>query len=188
MQERPEELLDLALKSRDLEKKLEYCTEYLKLNPSDMDGWSYKGTVLSYLGRHEESMECHEKAIELIDDLDDPSYFGAVLALTFEDYQKATKSLDDVLREKPNYARAWLNKGSALGSLGRAEESLICLNKAVELGLGRVCQVEAWYEKGYSLVALGKFQEALRCFNNSLDIICFPDIYYNLATRFSLGG
>jgi len=169
MEKSREDLLDLALRSRDLQRKLEHCTEYLESNPGDMDVWEFRSTILGYLGRNEESIECGCKAIELRDQ-DDHSFFLGELKLTFEDYSEAIEFFDDVLTRRPDCARAWLKKGLALWGLGRAKESLICLNESLKLRLSRVCQVEAWYAKGRSLEALGLFQEALRCYGNALDI------------------
>lgn len=47
MAETVEELLDLALKSKEFGKKTEYCTKYLELNPKDRDVWDYKGDLFS---------------------------------------------------------------------------------------------------------------------------------------------
>lgn len=167
MTERPGELLDLALKSKDLEKKLEYCTKYLELNPNDMDVWNYKGNILSELGRHKEAIQCHEKAAEFIDE---PSYLIGVVKLSLGNYEEAINLFDDVLRKKPDYAMAWVEKGSALVNLKRSEEAIVCLDKALKLGLSKVSQARAWFERGNALIDLGKLEEAIVCFNNSLEI------------------
>lgn len=169
MQKKSEELLDLALKSKDLEKKLEYCVEYLQLNPGDGEMWIYKGQILDYLGRHGESLVCGKTGYELLYD-DDRSYFWGVFNLIHENYETALESLDDLLRTKPDYARGWLKKGSVLFRLKRWEEGLACVDKSMSIGLSKVCEVEAWCERASTLYHLGKQQEALRCFDNALDI------------------
>lgn len=167
MAETSGELLDLALKSKDLEKKLEYCTKYLELNPNDIDVWNYKGNILSELGRHKEAIECHEKAAEFIDD---PSYLVGVMKLNLGNYEEAIKLFDGALSKKPDYAMAWVEKGSALVNLRRSEEAIVCLDKALKLGLSKVCKARAWLERGNALIDLGKLEEAIVCFNNSLEI------------------
>jgi len=161
------EHLDLALKSKDLEKKLEYCTKYLELNPNDMDVWNYKGTVLSELGRHKKAIECHAKATEFIDD---PSYLLGAVELNLGDYEEAVKLFDDVLRKKPDYARAWVDKGSALVNLRRPKEAIVCLDKALKLELSKVYEGKAWLERGRALIDLRRLEEAIICLNNSLEI------------------
>lgn len=169
MQKKSEELLELALKSRDLEKKLEYCAEYLELNPSDVDMWEYKSGILSYLGRHEESIDCRNDEYDRLLK-DDPSLFWGIASLVYGKYDKAIEFLDDVLRTRPDCARAWLKKGSALVGLKRWEEGLACVDRSMKLGLGKVCEVEAWLERGRALYQLHKSREALRSFDNALDI------------------
>ncbi|MEM2941655.1 MAG: hypothetical protein QW304_08940 [Thermoproteota archaeon] len=55
------ELLNLALKSKDLNDKIEYLTKYLALNSNDADVWKYKGEILGDLGRDKEAIECGRK-------------------------------------------------------------------------------------------------------------------------------
>lgn len=150
-----------------MERKVEYCTNHLELNSDDIDVWNYKGTILSDLGRHREAVECHEKAALLIDD---PSYFSGKAMSVLEDYKEAAKHFDDVLRTEPDHARAWLEKGSALVNLGRPEEAVVCLDKALRLGLSEVCEAKAWFDKGVALVRLGSLEEAIISLDKSLQI------------------
>ena len=61
----------------------------------------------------------------------------------------------------------WTNKGASLKSLGRYEEAIRCLDKALELNPGHV---NAWINKGTSLGSLGHHEEAIRCFNRALEL------------------
>ena len=66
MEKKSEEWLELALKSKNLEKKLEYCTKYLESNPNSVDVWGYKADLLFILGREDEVGNCYRKAYEKV--------------------------------------------------------------------------------------------------------------------------
>lgn len=98
------------------------------------------------------------------------SLFHGVACATFGSYEKAIENFDDVLEKNPNCARAWLGKGDALGGLKRYEEAIMCIDKALELGLSKTKEAEAWYRKGLALFYLNRREEATSCFDNSLKI------------------
>jgi len=162
MAETVEELLDLALKSKELEKKLEYCTKYLALNPKDRDVWDYKGSILGELGKNEESIRCFEqksKGASL-------HYLAAGISFGTEE---AIKSFNAVLKEEPNSAGVWVDKGTTLLQLKRFEEAIVCFDKALKLE-SKINEPKAWAGKASALLYLEKYEEALACFNNSLEI------------------
>jgi len=61
----------------------------------------------------------------------------------------------------------WNNKGISLGSLGRHEEVIHCLDKALELDPR---YVGAWNNEGVSLKSLGRDEEAIRCYDKALEL------------------
>ena len=162
MADTSEELLNLALKSKDLGKKLEYCTKYLVSNPKDRDVWDYKGCILRDLGKTEESIKCFKE-----------KYKGASLnyqaAGIFSGTEKAIECFNAVLEEEPNSAGVWVDKGRTLIELKRFEEAILCFDKALELK-SKINEPTAWVEKGSALLHLKKYEQALTCFNNSLEI------------------
>lgn len=162
--EKNKEWLDLALKSKDLKKKVEYCTKYLELNPNDMDAWGYRGKILSLIGRHKEAIESHEKEAEFIED---PLY---LLGEITEDFEEAVKSFNSVLEKDPENARAWVLKARALNNLGKYEEAIICFNQAEKLNLSKIYKATLWHEKGWAFSKLENLEEAVKCLDNSLAI------------------
>lgn len=161
-----EELLDLTLKEKCLEKKLEYCAKYLELNPNDRDVWNYKGNVLDLLGRSTEAIRCFTKACEGTS----VDYKAAILTLDDKSAERSVRFFDAVLREELDCAMAWLGKGRALLILERCEESIVCFDKAPKVKKSKVVEAEAWLWKGSALKDLKRLEEALTCFNNSLEI------------------
>ena len=60
----------------------------------------------------------------------------------------------------------WNDKGFSLGSLGRYEEAIHCLDKALELDPHLI---PAWNNKGNSLNGMGRYEDAIRCFDQALE-------------------
>lgn len=162
MAETAEELLDLALKSKDLGEKLEYCTKYLALNPKDRDVWDYKGYIFDQLGKTEQSITCFkEKCMGA-----SLNYQAAGISSGTE---AAIKWFNAVLKEEPNSAGVWVDKGRTLIELKRFEEAIVCFDKALDLK-SKINEPKAWVGKASALLYSEKYQEALACFNNSLEI------------------
>lgn len=162
-----DEYFELALKSKNLRMKVEYLSKYLESNPNDRDLWEYKGELLSDLGRDREALACFKASANLEDE---PSYAVGVAKLELGDYEEAIKLLDDVIKKKPDYGRAWFEKGRALARLERWSEAIACFNKALEIGLSKVKESRALCEKAWALVGKGNYEEALQCLECSLEI------------------
>jgi len=168
-----QEWLDLALKSKDPEKKLEYFSKFLELNPNDENVWRYKFHLLDSLGKEEEKMKC---AYEVVgrENAFLPEHLATLFALGSasmdSDYESAIRYFDDVLGQKPDYVWAWIYKGDALLYLGRPAEALASYDKVLNLTTSKPCRALAWKKKAGALDLLGRFEEAIECCNCSLDI------------------
>lgn len=94
---------------------------------------------------HEGAAEFYERVMELLrdpnnwepDDSDDPEANQLVEDgdgfLTLGMYEKAIELYDLALERDPNYYDPWQHKAVALNRLGRYEEALICIDKALEI-------------------------------------------------------
>ena len=84
-------------------------------------------------------------------------------------------------------AEEWLEKGFALGRLGRHQEELDAYNKVIEINPQ---YAEAWYNKGVALGRLGRHQDALDAYNKAIEINPQDALAYsNLAeVLFNLGA
>ena len=60
-------------------------------------------------------------------------------------------------RLDPKYAKAWSNKGVALFSQGKYDESIKAFDEALRLDPNLV---DTWYNKGVALKVLGRTSEA----------------------------
>ncbi|MBI4865165.1 MAG: tetratricopeptide repeat protein [Candidatus Riflebacteria bacterium] len=69
--------------------------------------------------------------------------------------------------EQPKTADYWDRRGACLNGLGRREEAIVCLDKALEID---PWHVDAWHNKGRSLGGLGRHEEAIACYERALEI------------------
>ena len=96
----------------------------------------------------------------------------------YPDFATLEKDLAQILRQEhheevatvePQELEAWdiLNKGAALGNLGRTKDALACVEKALEI-YPRFDA--AWLNKGVILAKLGRNQEAMECYDKALEL------------------
>ena len=94
-------------------------------------------------------------------DASSPSGEGTNAALHFEagDYSEAAKAYEALLQERPDEAALRASYAGALGALGRYEESLAQLERAIAL---EPTHAEAYHNRGAVYEAQGKAAEAAR--------------------------
>jgi tetratricopeptide (TPR) repeat protein len=108
----------------------------------------------------EENLDSEEEKFRL--------YFEQALILsTNGDYEEAIASYDQALKFKPDYHKAWNNRGVALADLGRIEEAIASYNQALKF---KPDFHEAWYGRGIALGKLGKMKEAITSYDKALKI------------------
>lgn len=129
--------------------------------------WSSKGKSLSQLGRHEEAIECFDKALAIA--ARDPGTWGnkGIALDGLGRYEEAISCYDRQLAIDPRNAIGWLNKGFPLGKLGRHEEALACYDKALVIDPQKA---NTWVGKGSMLKQLGRHKEAIDCYDKALKI------------------
>ena len=83
-----------------------------------------------------------------------------------EEYAKAIASYDKALEFKPDFHRAWYNRGNALGNLGRLEEAIASYDKALEF---KPDYHAAWNNRGNALDDLGRWEDAIASLDKALE-------------------
>ena len=129
--------------------------------------WSNKGGSLHSLGRYEEALQCHDKALGL-----DPEYAKAWnnkgnSLNSLGRFDEAIRCFDRAIGLDVRDAAAWNNKANSLDRLGRSDEALRCFDQALALDPRFV---GGWYNKGVSLFSLGRDDEAIRCFDQAIEL------------------
>jgi len=137
--------------------------------PQELEAWEYsnKGGTLENLGKHQEAIDCCNKALEINPKLAEAWSIKGITLGNLGKLHEAITCFDKALEINPRNALAWNNKGVALDSLGKPQEALVCYDKALEINLR---YANAWVNKGSAFGNLGKLQEAIVCFDRALEI------------------
>lgn len=104
--ETAEEWFRAGLGEKDLEKKVEYYTKAIELDPKHVLAWREKASNLYVLRRYEEAVRCYDEVLKL-----DPKYIYAygIKGLALYDlrrYEEAIRCFDKVLEINPNQEKA----------------------------------------------------------------------------------
>jgi len=86
-------------------------------------------------------------------------------------YQQAIGYFREVLRIRPDYAKAWNNLGDSYTRVGQDQQAIDYFQKALQINPNFA---EAWYNLGVIYGMLGQYQDAIESFQKSLRIN--PDI------------
>ena len=93
--------------------------------------WVERGNQLWRLRRKEEAREAFDRAIAMNPEFIHLAYYGKSLCL--DDAETVLTNLELAIAAKPNYVRAWRWKSWILSSMGRHDEALSSIDKAIEL-------------------------------------------------------
>ena len=93
-------------------------------------------------------------------------------------YEDAIASYDKVLAIKPDYHKAWFNRGYALDKLGRYEEVIASYDRALQINPE---YHEAWNGRGIALSSLGRNEKAIASYDRAIQIN--PDYYEAWSSR-----
>ena len=123
----------------------------------DYNAWVAKGNSLSQLERHEEAIECYDKAIRIDPEDSDAWYNKGNSLAELKRHEEAIECYNVAIRLNPEDYGAWLNKGNSLAELERHKEAIECYDEAIRLDSENYY---AWRYKGYSLAKLERHEES----------------------------
>ncbi|MBD0267944.1 MAG: tetratricopeptide repeat protein [Cyanobacteria bacterium Co-bin8] len=141
----------------------------IELQPDSAAALNNRAVILWHLEQPEEALASTQKAIKL-----DPSYApawfnqGRLLSTTGE-HAQALAAYDEVLRLNLDLATAslWINRAGALWSLGRLNDSLADLDKAIRLDPS---STEAQVNRGIVLLRMGRFEDAIAAYDKAIEL------------------
>jgi tetratricopeptide (TPR) repeat protein len=129
--------------------------------------WNNRGTALANLGKHQQAIECFDKAIEINpNDVNIWNSKGTAFHYLSK-YQQAIECFDKAIEVNPNDADAWSAKGHSLNNLKKYHHAIECFDKAIEINPN---DADAWYSKGVAFDYLIKHTEAIECYEKALAI------------------
>ena len=136
----------------------------LASQPRLIQALTMRGTILSTLGRHQESVDAWGAAVETSPDA--PSLRGLAAALTeAARYQEALPVIDRELALSPNSAPACADRARCLLSLGHPEEAIAACESAIKADSRHSM---ARFIKGRALEQLGRFAGARQSYQQFL--------------------
>ena len=139
----------------------------LDIYDKSASAWSNKGILLDKLGKEDESIQAHQRSIQL-----DPDYavgwfnLGVTLYATGRSLEDALEAYDKATQLNPKYGNAWHNKGATLMKLGRYEDSLKAYDNALEL---EPMDDDTWYLKARAYSKLGQEQKMLSALKKAIE-------------------
>ena len=162
--------------------------EAVAIDPNNAKALSDLGTTLIGLGRYQEALTTFNKA-QIIEPLNPQFWQNKALALQYlkspqeanRVYQEAVVAYDRLLKEQPDNAVAWIDRGNVLSQLKLPQDAIASYNQAIKIQPNSHL---AWVGKGNALFTLGKYQEALAAFEKALKIQ--PDSYLTWHNQGSL--
>ena len=87
---------------------------------------------------------------------------------------------DTAIRQKPDYAEAYSQRGLSLSKLNRFEEALASYNKSIQL---QSDHANPYFYRGNTLQQLNRIDEALDSYNTAIKLgLENADVFYNLGS------
>ena len=150
----------------DLDEKLRFYTEAIRLKPDYADAFNNRGNVHNRKGNIEGALKDYNEAIRFKPDYSLTFYNRGNTRCDMGDNEGALRDFNEAIRLKPDYAMAFSNRGVARYIKGDHEGALKDYNEAILLKLGYAetfnNRGNARYNKGDLDGALEDYNEAIR--------------------------
>ena len=109
-------------------------------------------------------------------------FFNKALALCTKgkcsDPQKAIDYLNEAIKQKPNWAEAYNNRGNAYGDLSQNQRAIEDYNEAIHI---KPDYAHAYGNRGIAYYDLGQYQKAIEDYNEAIRLK--PDDVYTYTNR-----
>jgi len=151
----------------DMNKKIEFYTNAIQLDPNDKDAYNNRGIVKDDLGKYTEAITDYGKAIQL-----DPNYKNAYnnrgnSKKNLGKYTEAITDYDKAIQLDPNFKEAYNNRGISKNNLGKHTEAITDYDKAIQLDPNYKA---AYNNRGNVKDDLGKYTEAITDYDKAIQL------------------
>jgi len=168
-------LILFALEQQAYRRVLNLSEMRLAKNPLDSRAWQAQSAALASLGMQDEANVSGKKALEIYDQeiKDDPSnatawFYKAELTAKIEGSQAALSAYDKVIELNGSLkVDALITKGNTLLNLGRYDEALDAIEKAIE---SEPENSLAWHEKAIYHYVREEYAEALAAYEKMTEL------------------
>ena len=129
--------------------------------------WADKGWTLGLLQRHQQAIDCFDKALE-IDPKNPKALRGKASGLARQQkFEQAIYYYDKALELEPNDYGLYKTKGTVYFYLEKYEEAVYFYDKALEL---EPSEEDAWKGKAICHYKMGKYEQAINFYDKALEI------------------
>lgn len=176
-----EELFLSAYYAKEYEKAIDYSTEIVKINPTDIAYYNM-GLIYHYLDKYEEAIECYKKSLELNPKKDDAYNNMGTTYRKLGKEQEAIESYKQAIEINPKQNDAYYNMGNAYDDIGKYEKAIELYTKAIEINPK---DDGSYYNMGNTYRKLGKYEESIELYKKSIEINPEDDdSYHNMGNAY----
>lgn len=165
-----------GLYSTDPKMEIEYYTKSIKLDPTHVQAYLYRGGSYLKLKMYDKATADYTKVLELNTNggFTDLAYDGRAWSYFYlGKYEKALNDINKALDFKPDFFTLLITRSSIYREMGRYEEALNDINKAVEYdpgpGYDTIYHL-AFYNRGLLYKKMGKIKKARSDFKTACDM------------------
>jgi tetratricopeptide (TPR) repeat protein len=154
---------------RQYHEALEDYDLFLELEPKNTKVMALKAIALDRLEQYQEALDVLKEAIR-IDDYDGDLYniVGQILSIRLKDYHEAIQYFDRAIELNDRLTVAFEGRGLAYKGIGKLNESLYDLNRAIELMYARDIPRYYYLNRGRTYGSLKKYEAALSDFDKAI--------------------
>jgi len=144
-------------------------TRALEIFPGYAAAWTNKGITHCHVGEYAQALACFAEAERLRPaGMRRVRYWKALALAQCGHHREAVTLLEEVVRDNPRHAEAWVVLSNCHFLQGRLEESVRCF--MVAYGIDRR-DIQSCMVRGVGLLRDGKKDEALHCFSQAFGIL-----------------
>lgn len=176
----------LCLKEGAGERALSALNKAINLKPDFNEAYNNRGTVKSFLGRHQDAIADYDAAIRLKPDYVEAYGNRGTTKNLLRRHQDAIADYDIAIRLKPNNAQTYHRRGLTKYLLKKHKDAIADYDTAIRL---KTDYAEAYYYRGHANNALEKYESALADYSKAIELrLCNAAVYSNRGfIHFKLG-
>lgn len=160
---------------RNYEKAIQDFTSYIQMKPNESKQYYYRGEAYKHLDKNIEAVKDFSSCLKNDNEYVDAYFERALCKTNLSDRKGAVLDYDEIISRENNnsnhksflIATVYNNKGYCLFELGKYNEALILLNKAIDLG---PTEAYIWSSRGELYFKQGKYKEAIIDMDKSIQL------------------
>ena len=156
--------------AENFNEAIKYFDKALKFNPDHVEALCNKGSGLSNIGKYDEALKIFDKLEKKCEDYDNCEIISTNKGITLSHIGKskeAIKHFDKALELNPEYANAYISRGSANSILKQYGKALEDYNKAIELNPKAV---DAYIIRGIAYRELKQYEKEQENYKKTLEL------------------